>query len=534
MKASKIIYSIILCFGTLPIMAQSAVEALRVSETNAIGTARFIAMGGAFTSLGGDLSTLSQNPAGIGVYRSSEIAATLNISPQSNRITNLPGNVKNNKTRVFLDNVGFVGTMNFGENALIQNINFGMAFNRRQSYARRYNINYASLNGSLTNAIAGLCIDAPEDLLTANGSYHNGAPWLDILAFDNFLIGESAISAPGNRQYHGLWKNGTRGNGYLEVDESGYNNEYTFNFGGNISNRVFFGIGLGITDMRYHAKTLYGEILNNTNGLADIDGATYPIVASDYSLYNELEIKGTGVNFKVGLIGYITDSWRVGVAIHTPTYLTLSRNAYGDIINDFVYIDEEGEIEGHASSYTPTSQTDFSLRSPLNVLVGTSYIFGTKAIVSADYEFNAYRRMKMHDSDGYPYTYDNDDMSTYLENAHTVRIGAEYRITPRLSARAGYSLTTSPVSMEWQKNSMYVPTSGTYTSYTLPRTKQSCSAGLGYKFRYVYLDAAYQYRHAENIAMGYSAIQQKQIAGAEKGCLITQNHNIILTFGVKF
>ena len=33
-------------------------------------------MGGAFTALGGDLSTLSQNPAGIGVFRSSEISVT--------------------------------------------------------------------------------------------------------------------------------------------------------------------------------------------------------------------------------------------------------------------------------------------------------------------------------------------------------------------------------------------------------------------------------------------------------------------------
>ncbi len=39
-------------------------------------------MGGAFGALGGDLSTLSQNPAGIGVYRSNELGFTLDLDVQ--------------------------------------------------------------------------------------------------------------------------------------------------------------------------------------------------------------------------------------------------------------------------------------------------------------------------------------------------------------------------------------------------------------------------------------------------------------------
>ena len=81
-------------------------------------------------------------------------------------------------------------------------------------------------------------------------------------------------------------------------------------------------------------------------------------------------------------------------------------------------------------------------------MIGTSYQFGYKAIVSADYEYTAYSKMKQSDDNGYEqtYAYDNDDIRNYLKNTHTVRIGAEYRITPQLSARAGYSFTSSPVS----------------------------------------------------------------------------------------
>ena len=75
-------YPVYLALGTLAILpltlsAQSPVDAYNLSQTELRGTARFMSMGGAFTALGGDLSTLNQNPAGIGIYRSSEVGLTL-------------------------------------------------------------------------------------------------------------------------------------------------------------------------------------------------------------------------------------------------------------------------------------------------------------------------------------------------------------------------------------------------------------------------------------------------------------------------
>ena len=56
--------------------AQNETDALRFSQTFPGGTARTIGMSGAFGAFGGDFSTLSINPAGIGVYRSSEFSIT--------------------------------------------------------------------------------------------------------------------------------------------------------------------------------------------------------------------------------------------------------------------------------------------------------------------------------------------------------------------------------------------------------------------------------------------------------------------------
>ncbi|KAA6306277.1 hypothetical protein EZS27_042066, partial [termite gut metagenome] len=52
--------------------AQTLYDANRLMESNLNGTALFVSMGGAMGALGGDISTIGTNPAGIGIYRSNE------------------------------------------------------------------------------------------------------------------------------------------------------------------------------------------------------------------------------------------------------------------------------------------------------------------------------------------------------------------------------------------------------------------------------------------------------------------------------
>ena len=61
-------------FSAFGLMGQEAFDALRYSQSEINGTARSIGMANAFGALGGDLTALGINPAGIAVYRSSEIS----------------------------------------------------------------------------------------------------------------------------------------------------------------------------------------------------------------------------------------------------------------------------------------------------------------------------------------------------------------------------------------------------------------------------------------------------------------------------
>ena len=56
--------------GAVPVSAQTVYDAANIANKDLNGTARFVSMGGAMGALGGDISTIATNPAGIGIYRS--------------------------------------------------------------------------------------------------------------------------------------------------------------------------------------------------------------------------------------------------------------------------------------------------------------------------------------------------------------------------------------------------------------------------------------------------------------------------------
>jgi hypothetical protein len=113
------------------IIAQTVDDALRYSQVFYGGTARFMSMGGAFTALGADISSLSQNPAGLGVFRSSEFT----ITPQLFHINTSAGfNDKITSDYLYnfnLNQVGIVSNLisNSNETGLIT-LNLGYSFNK--------------------------------------------------------------------------------------------------------------------------------------------------------------------------------------------------------------------------------------------------------------------------------------------------------------------------------------------------------------------------------------------------------------------
>lgn len=519
--------------------AQSAVDANMLSQTELRGTARFMSMGGAFTALGGDLSTLTQNPAGIGVYRRSEIGATLDISPR--KITSETNSTKESmsKTKVYCNNFGYVGTARL--DGIMRTFSWGASYNRVASFDRRYSAYTARANASLSNYIASFT-DAPESDLNFGENYNpyldSNQDWLSILAYNSYMINPKSGGG-----YQGLRNQETVNDALSEVRESGYVDEYAIDFGGNINNVVMWGIGFGITDLSFNQTAFYSESMENatiptqsTTPSGETVGELKPGNAG-VTLRNYRNINGNGFNLKLGLILRPINEFRVGIAVHTPTWHKLSSSSYAGV--DYSYYNPAAP-ESKDNPMAGTEETDdayynFHLNSPWKIMVGAAAVIGNQAIVSLDYERQAYNNTKIsyqnNRGDYVSDDYVNDDTKEYFKAANILRLGLEYRLTPAFSLRAGYNYTSTQTKEDVLDDKTEVFTAGTNPAYNLNRSINSVSLGLGYHYQAFYVDAAYVYRNKKST---YYAFTPYQGINSPKADLTEITNSVILSVGFKF
>src|SRR5690606_39668899 len=127
--------------------AQTTLDnALSISRDLNNGTARFKAMGGANTSLGGDISSISGNPAGLGFYGQSDFSISVNYLNNANKASYFGQNTNLNKGQFGLENLGIVFYSPTHNNPYygLQNFNVGISIEKKNNYFDH--LNYAGKN----------------------------------------------------------------------------------------------------------------------------------------------------------------------------------------------------------------------------------------------------------------------------------------------------------------------------------------------------------------------------------------------------
>lgn len=535
---------------TLPVLmfGQSAIDAFNISQPDFRGTARFMSMGGAFTALGGDISTLNQNPGGIGVYRSSEIGLTLGLDFNGTKSQTQGYQESVNKTRFNCNSFGYIGAVYTGSE-IMPYFNWGASYSRVANFDRAYRGSIGRLDRSLTNYIAGFTTAdgyTPDDLTGSDNynPYQDGnirAPWTSILAYNAYMINPIG---DGSNAFTGMWDSNTSGSGTFDVRDKGHVDEYSINFGGNFENILFWGLGFGITDVDYTSSVYYTEDYQNAKipAAPSADGSyVAPVTGSGgFGLDSWKHMSGTGFNFKFGLILKPINELRIGLAVHTPTYYNLKQEGWAGV--DYGYsTGYKGYVE------TDEGYTDYfewKLRTPWRLMGGVSGVIGKRAIISADYEYRPMQKMNVRDSYSNEYTDINGDIGNYYKAVSILRFGAEYRLTPSWSVRAGYQLQTSPSTNAALEGSTMVYTSGpddteTTPSYSFDRATHYFSLGLGYRYKNFYLDAAYVNKRRESTWEAFTpnsytdaGFPQRPVAPVSK--ITASSNQIVISAGFKF
>lgn len=533
MNKRRVIVPAAIAALALSVQAQSAIDAYNLTRGDLRGTARYMSMAGAFGALGGDLSTLNQNPAGIGVYRGNEIGVTLDINMMSGK-TSAPASqsISQNQTKVYCNNFGYVGTVNTGS-SIAPTFSWGASYSRLSSFDRVYSGQFGNLGTSLTNYVANFTTAQGPSTADLNNYetgynpyYNSNCDWMSILAYNSYMINPTGNS---DNAYQGWWQNGASGNATYNVRERGYIDEYDITFGGNIANLVYYGLGFGIFDLNYTQEAFYDEEvadgrIPNRDATATVNGNGY------FSIDNYKHISGTGFNMKIGAILKPINEFRIGLAVHTPTWYNLTTSFDAGTEYSFSTFGD-----GSGTQNTPYDGYDWRLKTPWKLIGSVAGVIGGRAIISLDYQYDAYPDMTVGDRS---YTFDDvtGDIKTYFRGASTVRIGAEYRITPSFSVRAGYSRKDSDVKAETRDQDMQVYTSGTQPAYTFDSTDQYITCGVGFRVSGFYIDAAYVHRNRQSEYYAFTSYSGSNgdWVTAPKAKFTSNDNNLVFSIGYKF
>lgn len=482
--------------------AQYLDDGIRFSRGDIGGTARFKAMGGAQTALGGDLNSIAGNPAGLGFYNNSDASFTLDYLNDLNKSTYFSTSTDRQKNKVGFDQAGVLIHLPvrkaYGQNMQSGwlNFNVGISYNKTQDF--NSNIEFSGENNisSYTDMLADASDMAntvyrqwgqASYLVRDNGSYYYPT------TSENFSNNQN------NKEFR-------RGSQY----------ETNIAFGANYGNQLYIGASVGIAGFHYESDRTYAEIgimkdateFNFHDPNVDFlnpSSQANRFLNEDYELlFNSSQVTdGSGVNATLGMIFLPHRMWRIGVSATTPTWYKVR--------DDFtMYLDSwmvDHVTDQELFSYSSPEENfydEYDLRTPYRLNAGVAALFD-EGLISADIEFIDYASMRINQES------QTTTIKDTYQSALNFKVGGEYKFSPQLLARAGYNYKGSP-----------------YKDYE--STQQTVSAGLGYRINNIYVDLAYQNQVYDQEYVPY----QSTVNPTEAASIKNTRNNVLLTLGVKF
>lgn len=497
-------------------------EMAQMSQPQALGTARSMALGGAFTSLGADLASMSINPAGLGMYRRNEIALTPMMTFQSSETPGTMSYAKNGKNRFSMANFGAALNAYEGTGTLTS-FTVGIGLNRIADFNSRYSYKtdtpyaggsvwaptIADIFGQQLGQAGIFPKNKNEGLEYAINPYY----WPAALGYNCYMISVDPEAENPTYVPDCIGSNASILH-YMDVVNSGSINEFTISAGANLNNIVYIGATIGIQSVHKATGVYYGEDYRYDHGPAANSAGDLLETQLDYAdLYQKSVLDGSGVNFKLGVTVRPIESLRIGVAFHTPTYYSLERSYYGDITTQmYNNATEKTEINQDGTPYQDDmGSNSWCFTSPARLLFGISYTFGNFGLITVDYERDWYNGIRIKDNPNGLYSNDayNDTFRHTMKGSNTVRIGAEFKPLPFMAIRAGFGYTGSMLRSngytfnEYDRHLVTEPLTGekVYEYNPVPASSPMTreviyyTAGLGFSITpNVVLDVAYQYQ----------------------------------------
>lgn len=506
-------------FNSLPALGQTYAEsALLFSRVRPGGSARIQSMGGAQVSLGGDYSSAVSNPAGLGMYNRSEFTFSPGMNFNSTNSSYLGTTTPASKSMFEVPGLSLVlhsdkeGQMGFLGGS------FAVTFNRLNDFNRSFSYSGNNSKNSIIDYFLQDATGYPSSTLVQGGDYANTPT---ALAYNNFLIDDSTAVDPNasNTSYVSVLQTFPndptdirRVHQKEDVQTSGAQNQWSFSYGANFSDKVFIGAGLGLTSIRYQSKKTYTE-----SGYSfDLDPTFKPV--DNMVLTENLKTNGSGINGSLGIIVRPIDAVQLGFSYITPTLYSLTDNYSATMTsqwNHFDYYGDGSKYFDNQGAQTDIVVSDYSLTTPSRISLGGSFFIAKSGFITADVEFVNYSGAKYSNStSGISYQTDNDKIKSLYQSTTNYRLGGEFRLS-NFRFRGGYSYMTDPFKT---------------TQNGVSGQVSSLSGGAGYRTKDFYIDLALVY------TQGNSSYRPYTINSYDSPLVTQTNKNslVMLTVGFPF
>jgi len=415
-----------------------------LTSSDLSGSARYIGMAGAFGALGGDLTSISDNPAASSVFLNTEIGGSVNFQGRENKGNYFRTLQTTEDENFYFDQFGgvFVFNNTDPENPWTR-ISAGFNINRVATFDQN-----AGINGINSSGIADYFL-----------YYADGVPFGDIQLYDDENI-EDVYRYLGDEVGYGFQQAFLGYQAYI-IDPYSFDDAERSYFSNVDSNQVRH--DLDLSNRGFHRKTsfnfsaLYQNVLHlgvNVNshriefindqdlfeGDHDLDSFVH-----DINFNNSLISIGKGFSMQFGAILKLKNL-RLGASYDSPQWIDLQDETKQNLS---AYRFEDGsEIQEIVDPYEITNTfAPYRLKIPSKINLSFAYIFNERGLISFDYSTQDLSNSSLSQSGGSDFLDNlNAAVNTSFNAVNTIKIGGEYRIKD-LSLRGGYFYRTKNQSL---------------------------------------------------------------------------------------
>ena len=511
-----------LIFSVSVLFAQEPLDAIRYSWLTPQGTARAQAIGGAVSALGGDITALYTNPAGLGLYKTSELVLTPGFTFSNDKASYRGSTATDSKSSFNYGPMGVVwGIPSYKAGSKWKNVSIGLAISKIANFNNNTYVSGENNQSSYSEKYL-------DQLISGNATNPDDAaldyPYGASLGLNTYLLDPTYDS---DNNLTGYASNASVATGLKQqqiINTKGGVSEFSIGVGANYNDVLYFGGSININTLKYIRNSSFRE----TDATNNADNDFNYFVADDY-----LRTDGTGASINIGIIIKPVDALRVGLNFHSPSWYSFKDTYYSSLTTDTEnYEGEKSQSsldlnDGYSGEYT------YRYKTPMRLGAGLAYVFGSQADVSsqkgfitADVEYVSYKNNAFNTQDNTNqadkdyFTDLNNTIDDVFKSAVNFRLGGELKFET-VMVRAGFGYYGNPYS-----NNYFGNEPGDITN----ASRMNISGGLGWRNKGMFVDLAYIHQIIKDAYYPYRL--DEGVFNAAK--LSNTVGNILLTVGFKF